>query len=177
MTARQKILDANPRACAHCPWRLSNQGKRHPHGFYSARNLRRLWAGLRSGEAPGMTCHPTDPEMADFEGYENLADREVTHECAGAVVLVTREAKRFEAICKRIDRGEVAGNAFKQYRLEAPRGMTRAGLIEVIMGRFLFGDTPLGGPKIHVISDTVNDPDVGYPPLGDWDPAILKVAR
>lgn len=91
MTARLSIERRLPQPCAECPWRLSNHCREHEHGFYDDDNRERLWAGLRSGEAPGMTCHPTDPDMAEFEGYEKTATRVVTYECAGAVVLIQRE--------------------------------------------------------------------------------------
>lgn len=56
----RKVAEASTAGpCAQCPWRTSNQGKRHPDGWYTKANLRRLWAGLRRGER--MTCHPTDP--------------------------------------------------------------------------------------------------------------------
>lgn len=176
MTERKALVAAAPRACAQCPWRLSNQGQPHPHGFYSKRNLARLWAGLRSSRAPGMTCHPTDPSMAEFEGYEDTADREVTLECRGSVILMVREVMRFQAICHRVEAsGEVPiGEALRRYRAEAPKGFTRNGLAEIV-GRFLFGGTPLAR-EIQCDSNQVNDPEIGYPPLGEWDPAILNEA-
>ena len=45
--------------CQACPWRVENHGKRHPDGWYTKANLRRLWSGIRRGEE--MSCHPTDP--------------------------------------------------------------------------------------------------------------------
>jgi hypothetical protein len=175
MTAERKALvEAAPRACAHCPWRLSNQGQPHPHGFYSKRNLARLWAGLRSGNAPGMTCHPTDPLMAEFEGYEETADREETLECRGSIILMTREVMRFQAICHQVERGELEQNALREYRAAAPLGLQRAGLAEIV-SRFLLGGTPLAR-AVQCDSNQVNDPEVGYPPLGEWDPGILDEA-
>lgn len=41
------VQPALPRACAGCPWRTANQGVPHVGGWYNARNLRRLWGGLR----------------------------------------------------------------------------------------------------------------------------------
>lgn len=169
------VAPSLPRACAQCPWRLANQGQRHPHGFYTAANLRRLWTGLRTGEAPGMTCHPTDSRMADFAGYEETAARELAHECTGAVTLVAREVMRFQAICFALDSGALEGtNALKEYRRQAPKGLTRAGLAEVV-ARFLFGDSPLTR-AIRVDVRAINDEAVGYPPLGEWDPKILERA-
>ena len=160
------------RACAHCPWRLSNQGKPHPHSFYSKRNLARLWAGLRSGRAPGMTCHPTDPRMAEFEGYEATADRELMRECAGALTLMWREVMHFQEIAKEAERGELMTNALREYRRRFPHGLTRRGLVEVVT-RFTFGGTPFARATPGVDNILVNDPEVGYPPLGEWDPETL----
>lgn len=167
-----KLIEAAPRACALCPWRLSNAGTRHPHGFYSKRNLARLWAGLRSANAPGMTCHPTDPRMAEFEGYERTAGAAETRECAGAIVLLVRELMRFQAITLDPDREETA---LRAYRREQPRGLTQDGLAAVVW-RFVAGGTPLAR-AIHADSRLVNDPDVGYAVLGEWDPEVLARAQ
>jgi hypothetical protein len=174
MRETHELGAAAPQACAHCPWRLANQGTPHPHGFYTKRNLARLWAGLRSGEAPGMTCHPTDPRMAEFEGYEENAERDVTLECRGAIVLVVREVMRFQAICHQVEAGDLAGPALRAYRQQAPKGLTRDGLAEAV-SRFLLGATPLAR-EIQCDSRQVNDEAIGYPPLGEWDPSILDDA-
>lgn len=170
------VRSANPRPCSVCPWRLSNQGQPHPHGFYTKRNLARLWKGLRTAEAPGMTCHPTDARMAEFEGYEATAAREAACECRGAIVLVVREVVRFQAICHEVEDGLLPGtDALREYRRRAPRGLTRGGLAEVV-SRFLFGGTPLAR-SIQADSEQIDDPEVGYPPLGEWDPRITLTAR
>lgn len=163
-----------PRACSHCPWRLSNQGTPHPHGFYRAANLRRLWTGLRTGQAPGMTCHPTDPRMVEWEGYEDTADREVTNECAGATALVLREVMRFQALTFEVDAEKDAGartqhgEALRRYKAAQPRGLTKAALADAVW-RYLTG-------KAIPSAQLVNDPTVGYAPLGVWDPEILRRA-
>lgn len=177
------IAEPTPRACAACPWRLSNQGTPHPHGFYSTANLRRLWNGLRLGNAPGMTCHPTDPRMAEFEGYEKTAEREQAHECAGSIVLLVREAQRLQAFCLDVEDEEAAGvalragEALRRYRAAVRSPLSRGVLADVVW-RFLAGGTPIARSLGAVTPDSVNDPDVGYPAgLGDWDPAILARAQ
>lgn len=61
---------AAPHACSACPWRLANQGKRHPDGWYAKANLSRLWSRLRRGEA--MSCHPSDPNNEVSEKAQAL---------------------------------------------------------------------------------------------------------
>lgn len=67
--AGAQVRPACALACLACPWRLSNQGRPTPGGWYTRRNLDRLWAGLRRGTR--MSCHPTDPRMAELaeDGY------------------------------------------------------------------------------------------------------------
>ena len=89
-------MEAMTSPCAACPWRKSNQGKPHPHGWYTKKNLERLWAGLRSGEAPGMTCHPTDLNNEVPEGHRAPPETVEAKECAGALILVIRELKLLE---------------------------------------------------------------------------------
>jgi hypothetical protein len=163
----ERLVDAAPRACAQCPWRLANQGTRHPHGFYSQTNLRRLWTGLRTGEAPGMTCHPTDPRMAEFDGYEKTAAARETRECAGAIILVLRELMRFQAICLE----DTDNTALRVYRQQAPKGLKPAAIADLVW-RFLGASAGLAR-AIRTDSVSLNDPDVGYPPLGEWDPDVL----
>lgn len=50
--------DATP-PCKGCPFRPENFGKRTDGGFYTKKNIRRLWSGVRRGEV--MICHATDP--------------------------------------------------------------------------------------------------------------------
>lgn len=171
------VAPANPRACAQCPWRLSNQGQPHPHGFFDAANVRRLWNGLRTGEAPGMSCHPTDSRMAEFEGYEATAERETMHECAGSVAMRVREFMRFQAICLEVEAEQKAGAKFRRgealhrYRAEAGRnGLTRIG-IETLTWLVITGQTKLPSPEL------VNDPDIGAACAPTWDPDVLRRAQ
>lgn len=159
-----EVRPANPKACADCPWRLSNHGGRHQHGFFTKRNLARLWAGLRRGER--MSCHPTDSRMAEFEGYEQTGEREVTHECTGALIVVQREFMRYQEILEQHPEAD-AREVMRLYREQRPGGLTRDGLVQVLE-RAMFGGTALGG--IVMARPNLNDCEVGYEPLGTWKP-------
>lgn len=131
--------------CSACPWRKSNQGKRHPHGWYSQANLRRLWKGLRSGDAPGMSCHPTDVNNEVPDGHKPVPEGTKMMECAGALLLVQRELRRAQADPKNYDK-------------RAP-GLSRHGLLHWIE-RVLF--VPPNGARI---AEIMEDPDVFFEPL------------
>lgn len=172
MADRKAMKAACPKPCAQCPWRIENQGTPHPHGFYAKANLRRLWAGLKSGER--MTCHPTDPEMAEFEGYEGTAERHVTHECAGALVVIQREMMRVQAS---MDEASAEGkrDGIARYRRQHPKGLTRDGVFAHFSASVMVmpGELPMARPNL-------GDPAIGYEPLAAWDPgepAARKAAR
>lgn len=78
-----------PRICATCPWRVVNHGKKHKAGWYRLSNLRCLWAGLRSGRAPGMICHSTDPRNVEYGGDAPIVPGKEA-ECGGALFLLVR---------------------------------------------------------------------------------------
>lgn len=150
-----RVEPACPRPCVHCPWRLANQGSRpDPHKFYTPGNLARLWKGLRAGAR--MSCHPTDPRMAEFEGYEALADRAVTNECAGALVIVQREWMVFQGMCEADPGGK---KTLQQYRRARPNGLLREGLI-ALMERAMFGGTALN--PVAMARPDLGDAEVGY---------------
>ncbi len=163
-TARRAIVSAAPRPCAHCPWRTTNQRRKDRHGFYRLANLRRLWDELRDGER--MTCHPTDPAMAEFEGYENTVGRRRTRECAGALVLIQRELMRVDAATRQ---AKAAGrrNGLARYRTTVgKRAMTREG-IAAHLWTMLAGRTPLcGGVEVRLVD--LNEPDIAMPDLPVW---------
>ena len=75
--------------CAQCPWRRSNQGKKHAFGFYTKANLRRLWNQVRGG-GNAQSCHLTDPSHPDHIAVGAKADSEA-RECPGSVIVVKRE--------------------------------------------------------------------------------------
>jgi len=161
VVAVEKKIDvrpACPKPCSSCPWRVANQGsKPDPHKFYTPANLARLWRGLRNGTR--MSCHPTDPRMAEFEGYEALADREVIHECAGALTLQQRELMTFQTISDRSAKGQ----ALKEYRRQRPNGLTRSGLIALVE-RAVFGGTALD--RVAMGQPDLVDAEIGYDLIG-----------
>lgn len=159
------MKDANPKPCAQCPWRTANQGTPHPHGFYAKKNLRRLWAGLRTGER--MTCHPTDSRMAEFEGYEHTAEREHLHECAGALILVQREMVRLQDEMQGAERDGVAAEGYKRYRKLHPRGILREGYVRIAFA-ISATSNPITGP--HARTMDLNVEGVGHPDLSEWTP-------
>jgi hypothetical protein len=131
-----------PQACKDCPWQIANHGKKpDPHGFFTKANRTRLWKGLRTGEAPGMTCHGTDTAR-DRPDWDDSAGAEATHECAGAIACVQRELLIFQNIAEGLPEDAKAGRAFTLYRQMRPGGMTTGGFAEWI-SRIMFGGTPL----------------------------------
>lgn len=157
-----QVTVAKSSPCAQCPWRTANQSKPHPHGFYLRSNLRRLWTGLRRGVS--MTCHPTDPRMAEFEGYEATADRQLTHECVGAQILIQREMQRFNDLAAAAPDLK-AGIA--SYRREHPKGLMPKG----IMAHFSRALTPaIPGRELPFKRVNLNEPGIGHPDLVPWEP-------
>lgn len=134
---RTEVDPPHATPCAACPWLTGNHRRPHPEGYYTDANRRRLWNGLRTGEAPGMTCHPTDPEN------QPVKDVQRTRECAGAVILAQRELTAFEA----------SGN-LAEYRRGRKLAMTREGLLATAMAPMPY---PMGrglaGTKIDMSAD------------------------
>ena len=124
-TERTEIDGLADHPCAACPWLTANHGRHHPEGWYSEANRRRLWAGLRTGEAPGMTCHPTDP------CNQPVADHVVTKECYGAWLLIAREINAFQA-----------ADSWSAYRTGRKLAMTKEGMF-IAAAEFLL-PPPLG---------------------------------
>lgn len=161
-----------PSPCKACPWRLANQGTRHPDGWYSKANLRRLWAKLRRGEM--MSCHPTDPGLvlspkAQEAGYQAAPEHAQVKECVGAHVLTQREFMRFQ---------DDAGADFRAYWQLNPRGLTRTGLA-ALLAQALFGGTIAGDGAPKLPKPNLNDPEIGFEWVGDWqhrDPAAAVSA-
>lgn len=156
-----EVKAACPVPCKSCPWRLANQGsKPDPHKFYTKANLARLWRGLREGAR--MSCHPTDPRMAEFAGYESLADRDVTHECAGALTLQQRELMKYQEIAIADPQSK---KTLANYKKQHPKGLTRFGLVSLVE-RSIFGGTGLDSVKMS--TPDLNDTEIGYGVLGEW---------
>lgn len=136
--------------CKGCPFLRANQGKRTKGGFYTVKNLRRLWHGVRTGET--MICHATDPNAYETgspaepkpgqikEGGERV--------CLGALFLYKRE----EALMAELE-------DFKLYRKDprsATPAMTREGFLRVIEA-VMFGGTPLGSGIKFLMPDMTAD--------------------
>lgn len=152
--AKPRVMaKCSPRACAHCPWRESNQGKRTPGHYYTAANLRRLWTGLRTGDAPGMTCHPTDPNNPVPEGCPAVPEGTETKECTGSLLLVMRELKMIEKF----------GDVMPYLRMRGRVGLSKDGVVHWVLGRVKLGGTIMGsGAALPALDD---DPGVQYKPL------------
>lgn len=136
------------KACEQCPWRLSNQGKRHFGGFYTKKNLTRLWNQIRNGGGQ-QSCHLTDPRHPDhIQSGCKTKDIEATQECPGSIILVQRELMQLDSI-----------KNFEKYR-KRKRGLTKRGIVYWAFERLTMGGTPLGGPKLPPIQD---DDAVGLP--------------
>lgn len=122
--------------------------------------MRRLWAGLRSGDAPGMTCHPTDPDNPPADDGSQAPEGTQTKECYGALLLIAREMKLAEGLCKTLGDGAV-----REYRKLRPKGLTRAGLASWVW-RFAAGGTPITGPTLPTTfmhDDEIQHPDFEAP--------------
>lgn len=104
-----------------------------------------------------MSCHPTDPRMAEFEGYEALAVRESTNECTGALIIVQREWMVFQNLALENPKSKKTLQTYKKLR---PNGMTREGLI-LIAERAMFGGTFLN--PVAMARPNLGDEEVGYP--------------
>ena len=149
--------------CKGCPFLRANQGKRTDGSFYSLKNLKRLWAGIRQGtDGKLMICHATDPH-AKLTGSPAGAKAELIKEgnervCLGALFLFRREERLLN---------EAGG--LKQYRAH-PRAakppMTRFGFLAVVNaivnGAIVKG---LGGRQIEILEPDMTA-DVGLP----WEP-------
>lgn len=83
------------RVCNDCPFLSKNHGKPHPAKWFSTSNIRRLWNGLRKGNAPGMVCHMTDPENTSYGGTIEMKEGQRASECAGALMMVYRCVNAF----------------------------------------------------------------------------------
>lgn len=152
--SRGPVTPAASAACKQCPWRLSNQGTRHPDGWYTKANLRRLWSKLRRGDS--MTCHPTDPANPIPEGARPVPEGTTTRECTGALVLQQREFMVVQAHLTADPPGGL-GN----YRRERPSGLTKIGAVAVME------EAVFGGPRPNL-----GDPDIGYEPLAWPHPMV-----
>ena len=112
--------------CEQCPWRRSNHGKRSPGGFYSQKNLRRLWSEIRSGGG-FQTCHLTDPSHPDHVAA-GAPQEAKPRECLGSLVLVARE---IEVLEKTVG----AGGTYQDYTRGRHAPLTLNAIAWLAMGR------------------------------------------
>lgn len=142
------------KACSQCPWRLKNQGKRHFAGFYTKKNLTRLWGLIRRGGAP-QSCHMTDPSHADHlkAGCKEGAQ---TRECPGSVLLVLREVSRMAD-----DKQTVTDATIRRYEVGRKKGLTKSGMHYWLISRIQLGGVPVfGGPAMPQVEE---DDEIGLP--------------
>jgi hypothetical protein len=145
--------------CPQCPWRISNQGKRHWGGFYTRANLTRLWGQIRKGGGV-QSCHLTDPQHPDHikAGASELA---TPKECPGSVILVLREMSFMCTLGH--EPGEADELALARYfKARGRAGLNKMGFAYWILSRVKMGGIPfLGGPKLPKVD--VEDPEIGLP--------------
>jgi len=134
--------------CEHCPWRISNHGKRTPWGFYRADNLRRLWNQIRRG-GRAQSCHPTDPNHPDHVKAGAKPGNQ-PQECAGSVILVLQEfTKLKECAADGVIDGAAIETYLKKYKHD---GLTRQGLLYWLVQRHQLAGVPyVGGEKLPAV--------------------------
>lgn len=157
MSAHKATADGTCKTpCPQCPWRISNHGKRHPNGFFTKKNLTRLWKQLRRGGKP-QSCHLTDPSHPDHVTAGAPANA-TAQECPGSVILILREIQRLAG-----DNGEVSPLTVDAYLRSRRRGLTRSGILYWIVQRIQFAGVPLIGgtplPSVDHADATVDLPE------------------
>ena len=158
--ARAHRQQAANRPCVSCPWRVENQGKPHPDGWFTKANRTRLWAKLKRGDQ--MSCHRTDPSNPVPEGGRVVPEGTTPVECAGALILQQRELMQLQAV------GDI-----RAYRRARPKGLTVEG-IRVLLHRAMFGGVPMVGGV------PMAKPDLREPVAMDgleWDPSVCDTVR
>lgn len=150
--------------CAQCPWRISNHGKPHPGGFYTRRNIKRLWNQIRSGGRP-QGCHLTDPSHPDHIAA-GCAPNAKAQECPGSVILIKRELLTLTnsvGLVKQDDAHVVDDAKLVAYlRDTSKRRLTRHGMIYWLVKRAsAFAGTPFGDRPLPDCDE--NDPEIGLP--------------
>lgn len=163
-----KPYETRPEPCEGCPWRASNRDKPHAHGWYTVKNLRRLWRGFRTGLAPGMTCHESDPNVERPPGDKAPPDGAVTMSCAGAALLVQRELGLLN---------HTAGH-LGAYRGWSRNGLTREGVAYRVSRAILGGSLLVPEPRLTVVGECadIERPGVAAAPF-EKRPGCLRVAH
>lgn len=144
------------KACNQCPWRIENQGKPSPGGFYTKQNLTRLWGEIRRG-GHAQSCHLTDPSHPDHLAAGCKPDSH-PQECPGSVILVKRELAIMRGYSTD---GETIDDAGLKTYLKLRRdGLTKRGVYWLV-DRIMFGGQPfIGGKRLP---DVLDDPAIGLP--------------
>lgn len=141
--------------CDQCPWRLSNQGKKHKFGFYNKVNLTRLWGQIRRGGGE-QSCHLTDPSHPDHVAV-GAKEGATAKECPGSVIVVLREVEQMAGP----DR-VVTPESVLRYKAARKKGLTKNGIAYWVVSRLQFGGVPFfGGPKLPEVD--VHDIEIGLP--------------
>lgn len=141
-------------ACAECPWRLANQGKRHKFGFYRLSNVKRLWNQLRRGGGE-QSCHKTDPSHPDHIATGTKPNAKA-QECPGSVIVVLREVQ------KMADGNTVSPESLKRYQATRKKGLTKTGILFWVVQRIQLAGAPfVGGAKLPEVD--VDDKEIGLP--------------
>ena len=143
--------------CAACPWRTENHLKRHRFGFYTKKNLTRLWNQIRGGGAP-QSCHPTDTSHPDHVACGAKGDK--PKECAGSVILVLREMKRMADFAE--DKKSIGPEEIDQYKAVRKKGLNRGGMAYWLVSRLGLGGVPFVGgaplPQVDIDDDRISLP-------------------
>ena len=125
---------ANEQPCQQCPWRTANWGKPTKGGFYTKKNLLRMWNGLRRGDRP-QSCHMTDPSHPDHvdAGARQRADGPL--ECPGSLVVIQREINRMSELSSEPDAVDDDGVEAYLAETNGKRGMTKDGILYHLLTR------------------------------------------
>lgn len=159
--------------CEQCPWRIANQGKHHPAGFYDKKNLRRLWNQIREG-GQLQSCHPTDPGHPDHRQYAGAKPGAKPVECIGSVILILREMHYADTLDGDTTTGELSATDFDRYmaKTKQRKGLTREGLL--YQGFIRTIPRPVGdsAPLPSVSDELLDSPAYGRPD----EPPLLTTA-
>lgn len=156
------MSDTPKKPCAQCPWRLTNQCKSSPGGFYTKRNLRRMWNQLRRG-GNRQSCHLTDPGHIDHIAA-GAPFNATPQECPGSAILIVRELKRILSSVHIGDDGVVSTEALVEYlRDKSPQRLLRTGILYWGVQRAgpLAGIPFVGEKPLPIVDDS--DPEIGLP--------------
>lgn len=136
------------KCCKTCPFLAINAGKPNPNGWqpeddqhdwYSDKNLKRLWEGIRRGEV--MICHSSDPNADSYGGNASKPGSE--RPCTGAVLLTMLHMNRYGEL---LDKSK--STAYREYQKLTGKPITKRGmeahLMMNMLGRTgLFGGAPI----------------------------------